>query len=212
MEQAKQAIEEFFSKIEKLTKVQRLSICVITLFVIIGGFSYFSYHPKYKRIKAYSNECKQLEAKLVTAKKNAAEIDNFRKKMDKKKAQFKVIMRALPEQKEIPSLISSISRSGLDAGLEFPLFEPQAEKSKGFYAEIPVAIKVTGTYHNVAVFFDKVSRLSRIVNIEDIKMAAGKNNNKNLQRLEVELKISCKAVTYRFIDAKEQAKQKKKKK
>jgi type IV pilus assembly protein PilO len=207
MEQAKQAIEEFFSKIEKLTKVQRLSICVITLFVIIGGFSYFSYHPKYKRIKAYSNECKQLEAKLVTAKKNAAEIDNFRKKMDKKKVQFKVIMRALPEKKEIPSLISSISRSGLDAGLEFSLFEPKSDNVKGFYAEIPVSIKVTGTYHEVAVFFDKVSRLSRIVNIEDIKMAAGKSSNQS----EVKLNISCKAVTYRFIEAKGQKQQQKKK-
>ncbi|MCD6184366.1 MAG: type 4a pilus biogenesis protein PilO [Deltaproteobacteria bacterium] len=210
MEQLKQAIEEFFSKIEKLTKVQRLSICVITLFLIIGGFSYFSYWPKYKRIEAYRSECQQLEAKLATAKKNAAEIDSFRRKIDKKKLEFKKVMRALPDKKEIPSLISSISKSGLDAGLEFPLFEPKSENVKGFYAEIPVSIKIIGTYHNVAVFFDKVSRLHRIVNIEDIKMSAAKNNNSNLQNLEVDLSISCKAVTYRFIDAKEQAKQKKK--
>ena len=208
MEQAKQAIEKFFSKIEKLTKVQRLSICVITLFVIIGGFSYFSYWPKYKRIKAYRNECKQLEAKLVTAKKNAAQIDKFRKKMDKKKLQFKIVMRALPEKKEIPSLISSISRSGLDAGLKFPLFEPKSDNVKGFYAEIPVSIKLIGTYHNVAVFFDKVSRLHRIVNIKDIKMSAGKSSKQSASMLN----ISCKAVTYRFIDATEQVKQQKNKK
>ena len=207
MEKAKQSIEEFFGKIEKLTKVQRLSICVVTLLVIIGGFSYFSYWPKSKQIKAYRSDCKQLETKLVKAKKNAADIDDFRKRMDKKKAQFKVVMQALPEQKEIPSLISSISRSGLDAGLEFLLFQPQAEKSKGFYAEIPVSIKVTGTYHNIAVFFDKVSRLSRIVNIEDIKISAGKSSKQN----EVKLNTSCKAVTYRFIEAKGKKKQNKKK-
>jgi type IV pilus assembly protein PilO len=207
MEQVKQAIEEFCNKIEKLTKVQRLSICVITLFVIIGGFSYFSYWPKYKRIKAYRSELKQIEAKLVTAKKNAADIDDFRKRMEKKKAQFKVVMRALPVKKEIPSLISSISRSGLDAGLEFLLFQPQAEESKGFYAEIPISIKVIGTYHEVAVFFDKVSRLSRIVNIEDINMAAGKSSKQN----DLKLKTSCKAVTYRFIEAKGKKKQNNKK-
>ncbi len=206
MEKVKQSIEEFFGKIEKLTKVQRLSICVITLFVIIGGFSYFSYRPKYKRIKAYRSECKQLEAKLVKAKKNAADIDSFRKKIARKKAQFKIVMQALPEEKEIPSLISSISRSGLDAGLEFLLFQPQAEKSQGFYAEIPVSIKVTGTYHNVAVFFDKVSRLSRIVNIEDIKMSARRS-----KQSELKLNTSCKAVTYRFIDTKGKKKPKKKK-
>ena len=208
MEQVKQAIEEFFSKIGKLTKVQRLSICVITLIVIIGGFSYFSYWPKHKRIKAYRSECKQLEIKLVTAKKNAAEIDNFRKKIEKKKLQFKVVMRALPEKKEISSLISSISRSGLDAGLKFPLFEPKSENIKGFYAEIPVSIKLTGNYHNVAVFFDKVSRLHRIVNIEDIKMSAGKSSKQSKSMLD----ISCRAVTYRFIDVKEQAKNQQKKK
>ena len=208
MEQVKRAIEEFFSKIEKLTKVQRMSICVITLFVIIGGFSYFSYWPKYERIKASRNECKQLKANLVIAKKNAAEIDSFRKKREKKKTQFKIVMRALPEKKEIPSLISSISRSGLDAGLKFPLFEPKSENIKGFYAEIPVSIKLTGNYHNVAVFFDKVSRLYRIVNIEDIKMSTGKSSKQNKSMLN----ISCKAVTYRFIDAEEQAAQKKKKK
>ncbi|WDN88111.1 type IV pilus assembly protein PilO [Desulfosarcina sp. BuS5] len=207
MEKVKQSIKEFFGKIEKLTKVQRLSICIITLFVIIGGFSYFSYWPKSKRIKAYRSECKQLEAKLVKAKKNAADIDSFREKIARKKVQFKIVMQALPEQKEIPSLISSISRSGLDAGLEFLLFKPQAEKSQGFYAEIPVSIKVTGTYHNVAVFFDKVSRLSRIVNIENIKMSSGKSSRQSA----ITLNTSCKAVTYRFIDTKGKKKPKKKK-
>ena len=208
MEQVKQAIEKFFSKIEKLTKVQRLSICIITLFVIIGGFSYFSYWPKYKRIKAYRIESQQLEAKLVTAKKNAAKIDSFRRKIDKKKLEFKKVMRALPDKKEIPSLISSISKSGLDAGLKFPLFEPKPENVKGFYAEIPVSIKLIGTYHNVAVFFDKVSRLHRIVNIEDIKMSAGKSSKQSKSMLD----ISCRAVTYRFIDVKEQAKNQQKRK
>lgn len=208
MEQAKQSIGEFFSKIEKLTNIQRLSISAGVLLVIIGIFSYFSYYPKYNLIKRYSNEIKQLEAKLVIAKKNASEIDKFRKELSEKNTQFKVVMQALPEKKEIPSLISNISRSGLDAGLEFLSFQPQAEQVKDFYAEIPVSIKVIGTYHNVAVFFDKVSRLSRIVNIRDIKISA---NNKSSKQNGIQLQTSCQALTYRFIETKGQKKRPNKK-
>jgi type IV pilus assembly protein PilO len=101
--------------------------------------------------------------------------------------------------------LSSISQSGRDAGLDFLLFQPQAEKNKDFYAEIPVSIKITGNYHNVALFFDKVARLSRIVNIDDIKMTSTKGN--------ANLITSCKAVTYRFVEKKvEPASSKKKKK
>jgi len=98
----------------------------------------------------------------------------------------------LPETKEIPSLLSSISQSGQDAGLEFVLFEPKAEVKKDFYAEIPVSIKVTGSYHNIATFFDNVSRLYRIVNIQNIEMKSGKN--------DTSLDTSCTAVTYKFVE------------
>jgi len=79
-------------------------------------------------------------------------------------------MKALPDKKEIPSLLTSISEAGKEAGLEFLLFQPISEINKDFYAEIPVSIKVAGNYHNVGLFFDNVSRLFRIVNIKDIVM------------------------------------------
>ena len=101
--------------------------------------------------------------------------------------------------------MSSVSQSGRDAGLDFLLFQPEPEKNQDFYAEIPVSMKVAGNYHNVALFFDKVARLSRIVNIDDIKMTSTKGNT--------DLITSCKAVTYRFVETKpEKASSSKKKK
>jgi type IV pilus assembly protein PilO len=92
--------------------------------------------------------------------------------------------------------LSGISEAGKDAGLEFVLFEPKNEKRKEFYAEIPVDIDVTGNYHQVATFFDKVANLPRIVNIRNIKMVPTKGNLGGGKAL----KTTCQAVTYKFIE------------
>ena len=133
-----------------------------------------------------------LEKKLATAKVNAAELGKFQAKMQEAEAQFKIAMRALPENQEIPSLLTSVSKSGQDVGLEFLLFEPKPETRQEFYAEIPVAMSLRGDYHNLAVFFDKVARLSRIVNINNITVTPGKDGR--------ELNTACTAVTYKFVE------------
>ena len=101
----------------------------------------------------------ELEKKLAVAKKNAENLETFQQMMKEAELQFKTAMKALPEKEEIPSLLTSISRSGQDVGLEFLLFEPKNEIRKDFYAEIPVAMQIKGGYHDLAMFFDKVARL-----------------------------------------------------
>ncbi len=199
-----QKIEVFFENIDKLTKTHKILICVGTFVLIVGGFFYFSYLPKAKKIRAYKIEYKTLAKDLLIAKKNARELGKYRALLEDKKTEFSIVKKALPEKKEIPSLISGISKAGLDAGLEFILFQPKPERKKDFYAEIPISIKVNGGFHNLAVFFDKVSRLPRIVNIEDINISVGKGSG------EVTLSTSCQAVTYQFIDKKIVTKKQKK--
>ncbi|MBW1820266.1 MAG: type 4a pilus biogenesis protein PilO, partial [Deltaproteobacteria bacterium] len=115
----------------------------------------------------------------------------------------------LPEKEEIPSLISAISASGQESGLEFLLFQPKGEKRKDFYAEIPVSIQVTGNFHNIVLFFDKVARLSRIVNIRDIKISRAKGKSKTSDSSK--LSTSCTAVTYKFVEPVSKKKKPKKK-
>jgi type IV pilus assembly protein PilO len=95
--------------------------------------------------------------------------------------QFKIVMRALPEKEEIPTLLTGISKAGKSSGLNFILFQPMPEVKKDFYAEIPVAMEVTGDYHGVAMFFENVAGLNRIVNIRNISMtpADKKQNTEN---------------------------------
>jgi len=185
---------EKIDKIGKLPKLYRILICFGIFLMLIGPFVYFSYLPKVKKIDELKKKQKTLETRLVKAKAKAKQLKHFRDKLKKAQTEFTIAVKKLPEKKEIPSLLSSVSRSGHDAGLEFLLFEPKAELTKDFYAEIPVSIIVTGNYHKTALFFDKVARLHRIVNIDDIKMTATKESG--------ELKILCTAVTYRFVETK----------
>lgn len=194
---------ETIEKIGKLSKLYRALLCLGIFALLIGPFVYFSFLPKISQIDALKKEHETLETRLTRAQAKAKQLKYYQDKLKNAEMEFKVVMKKLPEKSEIPSLLSSISQSGRDAGLDFILFQPMPERNKDFYAEIPVSIIVTGNYHNVALFFDKVARLSRIVNIEDINMSAGKGGNT--------LETSCTAVTYRFIETKPKTETKPKK-
>ena len=185
-------LESFFEKLEQLTKVQRILISVGIFVLIIGVAGWYFYRPKVVDIGKLEDKLEKIEKQLHAAKRNAAALDKFKAEMKEAETQFQLAMQALPEKEEIPSLLTSISKSGNDAGLHFLLFEPKPEVRKEFYAEIPVAINVKGTYHNLAIFFDKVARLSRIVNVRDITMGQAKDG--------VVLDASCTAVTYKFVE------------
>ena len=197
-------VSPLISQIEQLSKVQRIAIWVGVLVLLVGGFVYFAYLPKYKQIDRLKTNLSRIEKQLETAKRNARELNTYRKKMQDAEEQFKIVMRALPEKEEIPALLTGISKAGKDAGLEFILFQPKGELEKDFYAEIPVAIKVTGDYHGVATFFENVAELNRIVNIKDIDMAPEKDS--------AALLTTCTAVTYKFIETPETQKRPSKKK
>ena len=184
-------------KIGKLPKLYRLLIGLGIIVLFAGPIVYFSYLPKMEKIDKLTEEYEGLEQKLTGFKAKARKLRVVKQQFKDAESELKIVMKALPEKKEIPNLLASISSSGQDSGLEFALFEPKPESNKDFYAEIPVSIQVSGSYHNVAMFFDKVSRLSRIVNIDNIGITAQKETKKGLS-----LTTSCTAITYRFVEKK----------
>jgi type IV pilus assembly protein PilO len=186
---------EILERIEKLTFWQRVAVVTAVVVLFTGAATWFVYLPLYDQITELDQKLQELEKKLATAKINSAEIDKFQSKMQEAEAAFKIAMRALPEKEEIPSLLTNISRSGHEIGLEFLLFEPKAENKKDFYSEIPVVMNLRGDYHNLATFFDKVARLSRIVNINNITINRSKDGKDPR-----DLSTSCTAVTYKFIE------------
>ncbi len=190
------SLEPVFNKIGALTKVQRYLIYCGAILIIVLAFIYFSYQKKQKEITKLNKEKEKIAAELAKAKMNANQLPVYQKKMEEAKVQFEIVKNTLPEKKDIPSLLTSISQAGRDAGLEFKLFQPNNEIKKQFYAEIPVSINLTGNYHNIAVFFDKVARLPRIVNIRNIKLTTGSSKDGG----GTILNTTCQAVTYRFLE------------
>lgn len=195
-------LENLFAQVEGLTKTQRIVICAAVVLLLVGSFVSLSYIPRWNKIKNLRAEYKKLDIDLKRSKRNAARLPEVKKNFEEKRREYIAVMKSLPEKEEISSLLASVSQSGQDSGLEFILFQPGADINKNFYAEIPVSIKVSGGYHNVAIFFDKVAKLSRIVNIRDIQMVSGKTD----------LSTSCTAVTYKFLENQPQSQPEKKKK
>ncbi len=196
------SLESFFDKISQLSKVQKILICVVPIVVMVGLAVYFLYMPKNKQITQLTDDYDKLMVELADAKRRASELGKYKAEMKKVEAQFELASQALPEGEEIPELLTNISHAGQDAELEFLLFKPEQEKPVGFYSEIPVSIQVIGTYHEAARFFHKVSQLSRIVNIKDIRMNAGGNRRRQAEQGEQDiLNISCTAVTYMFVES-----------
>jgi type IV pilus assembly protein PilO len=192
----------FVEKVEKIKMPIRIAILAGTIVVLAGLFIWFIYLPKSEQIEAARQEVRKLEARLNRAKVKARALKKFEAEYAEVDAQFTEALKLLPNTKEIPTLLKSITQLGTDSQLEFILFSPQKERPKDFYMEIPVSIEVSGSYHDVAVFFDKVSRMDRIINILNVSMTPVRERSTTLT-------TRFDAVTYRFkgeADAPQQAK------
>jgi type IV pilus assembly protein PilO len=152
-DQIKEKTAPFIEKIGGLSKLHRVLICVITLSVMIGSYYYFVFMPLQEKITTLEKQHQELSQQLDTYKIKAARLEEFRKKKKDKEDEFYKALAALPDAKEIPALLTAVSKSGSDSGLEFLLFKPEPEAIKDFYAEIPVSINVKGGYHQIAEFF-----------------------------------------------------------
>jgi len=190
-----------WAKLSKLSKAHKLLIAVAILGALWGCFVWFFYMPQTEQITKLTGDLDAAKTKLARLKNVEKNLRAFKKKYKDTELRFKQALNLLPDKEEIPALLSSISNLGAQSGLEFLLFQPQKELNRNFYAEIPLKIEVTGPYHNVATFFDKVSRLSRIVNIGDVKMTEMKAAKTKGDT--VILKTGCTATTYKFIEPKE---------
>jgi type IV pilus assembly protein PilO len=192
--------------IVKLPTSRKIIILGVLSLGIIGLYFYLIYWPNLELLKKKKAEMGALENQVRELRIVAANMKQFQAEAAKLREELNLAITQLPTSKEIPTLLSNISRLGKEAGLEFLLFKPAAEVNKDFYSEIPVEIRVRGTYHNVALFFDKVGKLPRIVNINEV----GMDNVKEVFG-RWDINTACTATTFKFIerDAVEAAKDKK---
>ena len=204
-------MNDLLERILELPPRQRVLLLVGGVALLFFLYAYFLYWPRSAMIE--EKEQRRADMTLDRDRKKAmvANIERTRKEVAELDADLRKAVAQLPDTKEIPDLLSSISSLGRESGLEIIQFRQRPEKFEEFYAEVPVDILVRGTYHQVAAFFDKVGRMARIVNVSNV-------NTKSPSKIEgdsIELDTSCIAVTFRFLDEAEReriAKQKEKEK
>lgn len=193
-------------KIAKLKPLHKALVCLCAILLPCIAFYFLSYSPKSDEIDNLQVRQKKLEEEIAKIDAASRSITKHRAEMAETKLMFAKASALLPQQQEIPSLLISISDVGQNSGLDFLTFIPKSEIKKDFYADIPVEIKVRGTYHNVGSFLDKISNLSRIVTVANLDMS-----NPRLQAGEMMLETRMSLVTYRSVEPAPQAEDKKKK-
>lgn len=192
-----------FIPLEKKFKIL-LTVLVFVLPAVIFYFVFLS--PNLEQINRLQNKQQQLNSQLRKVQNKARNLPKLEEELAQVKNEFEEKSLLLPKEKEIPQLLRDISSLGRHAGLDFIQFKPMPSVPKDFYAEIPVSINVRGPYHNVGAFFDRVSKLERIVSVSNAKMSSPKRESG-----EMLLNSDCRLVTYQFTN-KELPKPNKKKK
>lgn len=189
---------QVFDKIIKLPDSQKIIALGAIIVLLCVGYYYGIHAGKVQEYHAKQQELTKLNAQYSEQQRVLANIDNFRQELRDMQVKFEESLKQLPNSSEIPALLSNISSLAQESGLEILLFKPAPEMAKGFYADIPVAMEVSGNYHDIGYFFDKVSNLDRIVNIENISMQSARRAKSGSVESRLNAKFST--VTFKFIE------------
>lgn len=181
----------------KLPNSQKIALALFIFLALGAVFFYVLFQPKMKELSDLKLKQAELSRQIQENKRIADNLPKFKKDFEQLKVDLDKALTELPNQKEIPSLLTSITSKGKDAGLDFLVFKPKPEVTKDFYSEVPVDISIYGSFYNVANFFVAVSSLPRIVNITNVTVADIKDVGGRML-----LRINCLATTFRFLDKK----------
>ena len=175
--------------------VFRASVIAIVFVVVIGfGIYWFIIEDKAPQLERERAKEETLHVTFENKQKKAANYDAYKSQLAQMEQSFGTMLRQLPGETEIPSLIVDISQTGLAAGLQEKLFQPQAEIRKDFYAEKPINITFSGGYHEIAKFVSGIAALPRIVTLHDINITPDASTSYD------ELTLAVTAKTYRYLE------------
>lgn len=173
----------------------RLAVIALVFMLIVGAGVYFLIvKDKAPELANAEQEELNLRTSFESKQRKAANYDAYKDQLAQMEQSFGTMLRQLPGETEIPSLIVDISQTGLAAGLQEKLFQPQPEVPRDFYAEKPIRIALSGGYHEIAAFVSGVAALPRIVTLHDINITPESADNFD------QLSIDVTAKTYRYLE------------
>lgn len=185
-------------KIGSWPVLPKLGVLLLVLVLIAGAAYWFDWRHQLEAISAEEAKEVQLRETFIEKRKIAINLPAYRKQLDDIEKQFGALLKQLPGKSEMDALLTDINQAGLGRGLQFELFKPAASATtKDFYAELPITIRITGNYHDIGAFAGDISKLSRIVTLNDITLSSSKDV----------LAMDATAMTYRYLDESEVAAQ-----
>jgi type IV pilus assembly protein PilO len=184
-------------KIGSWPVLPKLGVLLLVLLLIIGASFWFDWQDQIAQIDAEKTKEDGLRNTFLEKKKLAIDLPAYRKQLEDIEKQFGSLLKQLPGKSEMDALLTDINQAGLGRGLQFELFKPGGESQADFYAALPITVRITGSYHDIGAFASDISKLSRIVTLNNISLTPQKDI----------LALDATAMTYRYLDEAEIAQQ-----
>ncbi|MCO6428296.1 type 4a pilus biogenesis protein PilO [Nitrosomonas communis] len=167
------------------------ALVTLLLVIVVAGY-FLDWQEQAEILESAEAEEATLKDTYLIKKRNAVNLDIMRRQLHEIEQSLSVMLKQLPNKSELDALLVDINRAGLGRGLQFELFKPAASETiKEFYAELPIMVRVIGSYHDIGAFASDVSQLPRIVTLKDIDITPGK---------EQHLILNAVARTFRYLD------------
>lgn len=185
--------------------VKAVLLTVLFLMILALGY-YFLWSPALESLDTAKAKEQELRKVFLDKKAQAINLAGYKVQMVEIEKTFGALLKQLPNKSQMDGLLTDINQAGLGRGLEFELFKPGQETQAEFYAEMPISIKVLGKYHDLGAFATDISKLSRIVTLNDLSISSGnKEGNKDTKATasDAVLVMEATARTYRYLDSDE---------
>ena len=194
----------------KLPPSKKIIVLIGILCAITGLYYYLFFRQAQDDLATLRDKQNKATKELSESASISRDLKKFREQEKEMNQKLTEALKQLPNEKEIPEILKNITSLGKESYLEFTLFKPKPEEPQQFYSKVPIEIVVLGNYHNTGMFFDKINKLARIINVVNFNMnrskdTTGKGENENM------VKTSCLVNTYRFIEKKSEEKKGEKK-
>ena len=179
----------------------KLGVLLVALLLLIIASYLLDWQDQIESIETAQRKETALRTTFLEKKKQAIDIEAYRKQLADIEKSFGALLKQLPGKSEMEALLTDINQAGLGRGLQFELFTPAAtENMSEFYAELPITLRVSGSYHDMGAFASDISKLSRIVLLNDVQLAQNKDGV---------ITMNAVAKTYRYLDEEELTRQRK---
>ena len=187
-------LQSRLDQVAKLSTGARIAVVLAVCLAIASGYYFMIFQAKNEQLNELRAQELELQRKLSEVRSIAANITAFEAELAELEIELAAALRQLPNEKQLEVLLADISNLGKTAGVQIRSFERQREVVHDFYAEVPLRIQLDGTFHEIARFFDLVSKLPRIVNMGALDMKIARETEQ-----ETELKVDGVATTFRFV-------------